>query len=98
MHYLDSSSLKLLNYYELDRIGEAYFEIDKLKHYISNHNEIPKIHKTYSKNFIKIYNKLLKLKTEPKKKDIIILEGELKNIHFISKKEWLQIKISELIK
>lgn len=97
MHYLDSSLLRLLNFYELNTIEEAYFEIDKMKHYISNHNEIPKIHKTYSKNFIKFYSKLLKLKTEPKKKDIIVLEAELKKLSYISRKDWVQNKISELI-
>lgn len=96
MHYLDSSSLKLVNYYELNNIEEAYFEIDKLKHYLSNHNEIPKVHKRYNKNFIKIYNKLLKIKMDPKKKDIIVIEGELKNLSFISRREWLQSKISDL--
>ncbi|MBS1517317.1 MAG: hypothetical protein JSS91_04450 [Bacteroidetes bacterium] len=98
LHYLDSAMMRMTNFYELDQIEEAYFEIDKLRHYVRNHKEIPKIHRQYNLNFAKIYNNLLKLKTDYNKKNLISLEDDLVKSVFISKKNWLTEKLGEFKK
>jgi hypothetical protein len=95
--YMDSSTLKLCCYYELGMYEEAYLELDKLKHYIRNHKEIPKVHYSFNAVFIQIYHKLLKIVTEPhKEKDIGYLEKELYSLGVVTKKEWLLEKILEI--
>jgi len=98
MHYLDASVAKLISYYELDMEEEAFLEIDKLIHYVKSHREISKIHKIYNKNFIKIYSKLLKIKFNPSKKEIVNLEGEFKELKFVTKRDWIREKIKLLKK
>lgn len=96
IHYLDVSTLKLCNYYELGLYEESYSEIDKFKHYIRNHNEMPKVHKTYASNFLKIYSMLLKAKTEPKYGDIDLIRKQIKSISFMNKAGWAMKKLLEL--
>ncbi len=96
--YLDSSTLKLNNYYELKMYEEAFLELDKLGHYLRNHKEIPKDHKEYSSNFMNFYRKLLNFKVNPAgRKDPGLLEKEFNEIKFISRKEWMRAKIAELV-
>jgi hypothetical protein len=96
LHYFDTSLLRLCNYYELDMIEEAYSEIDKFRHYIRSHNEIPKIHKLNNSNFIKIYLLLLKAKSDPAYNESGVLKNELKSFANVSKRPWLNKKIAEL--
>ena len=96
LHYFDSSMLKLCNYYELDMIEEAYSEIDKFKHYIRSHNEIPKVHKNNSLNFTRFYPLLLKAKTNPDFDEVGALKSKLKSYPSILKRPWLNTKILEL--
>ncbi|HMS33797.1 MAG TPA: hypothetical protein PKC91_06900 [Ignavibacteria bacterium] len=94
--YLDSSTLKLCSYYQLERYEDAFLELDKLKHYIRNHNEIPLVHKQPTMNFLKIYQKLLNIILQPEKNDIGYLEKEIHTFNQLSKKDWILEKISEL--
>ena len=96
LHYMDTSIMKLMCQYELEMIEESYFEIDKLKHYLRNHKEIPRIHKAHVTNFIRIYNSLLKYLSKPECYDSKILLKEINNIEIVSKKEWLIEKITDL--
>lgn len=96
LHYTDASVLKLCAYYELGKIEEAFFEIDKFRHYIRNHIEIPKVHLEYNLNFINIFQKLLKVKIEPGNKNIDLIEIQLSKLKLVSRKLWLTGKISEL--
>ncbi len=96
LQYIDSSVLKLCCYFELGLYEEAFLELDKLRHYIRNHNEIPKIHKVYTANFIRIYNKLLRMITDSVKKEIDFLDDEINKNRFVLKRDWLVEKISEL--
>ena len=95
--YLDSSILKLCCYYQMEHFEEAFLEIDKVRHYIRNHNEIPKVHKEPNLNFVRIYQSLLKIYSSPDKTEIGFLEKEVCSIQSVIKKEWLLEKISELI-
>ncbi|MBK8554162.1 MAG: hypothetical protein IPL53_25195 [Ignavibacteria bacterium] len=94
--YIDSSSLRLCNYYELKKYEEAFLELDRLKHYIRNHNEIPKVHKITIENFIRTYMKLLRIQTDPAKEELGFLGKEVKSLKMISKREWLLEKIGEI--
>ncbi|HMQ70304.1 MAG TPA: hypothetical protein PKA90_15040 [Ignavibacteria bacterium] len=94
--YIDTSLLKLCNYYELKEFEKAFLEIDKLKHYFSNNKSIPKVHIISNWNFLKIYRGLLKINLSPERSDIGYLEKELNKIKIITKRWWLRKKIGEL--
>lgn len=96
IHYSDSAILKLCNYYETKKYEEAYFEMDKFRHFIRNHNEMPKIHKEYALNFLKIYKMLIKIKTGVDNKDIYEIEETMNKLKLISRAPWLKDKINEL--
>ncbi len=95
LHYCDCSVLKLCSYYETEMLDEAYSEIDKLRHYLKNHSEIPKIHKEYFVNFVRIYQRLLNSKSKFRKQgnDLMPL---MENSKHISSRLWLEEKILEL--
>lgn len=97
LQYTDSSILKLCCYYELEKYEEAFLELDKLKHYIRNHKEIPEIHLDHISNFIVCYQKLIKIFTQPDKKEIGYLEKEINKSKLISKREWLLDKIGRIV-
>lgn len=94
--YNDSSILKLCCYYELGMFEDAYLELDKLKHYLRNHKEIPKVHYLVISNFIQVYQKLLRCITKAEKNDLGYLKKEyIENIQ-VTKSEWLVAKIEEI--
>ncbi|HMQ69433.1 MAG TPA: hypothetical protein PKA90_10655 [Ignavibacteria bacterium] len=98
LSYTDSSVLKLCCYYELGLFEDAFLELDKLKHYLRNHKEIPKVHSLVHNNFIQVYQKLLRCITKADKKDIGYLKKEyIENIQ-VTKSEWLLEKIEEINK
>jgi hypothetical protein len=43
LHYLDTLTLRIRSYCELDRTDEAYLEIERLKQYVNYHKEIPEV-------------------------------------------------------
>ncbi len=98
IHYSDSAILKLCNFYETKKYEEAFFEMDKFRHYISNHEEMPKIHREYALNFLKIYKMLIKIKTGVDKKDFFQVENTMNKMKLISRASWLSEKIKELKK
>jgi hypothetical protein len=93
LHYLDASVLKLCCYYEFSRIEDSFYEVDKFKHYIRNHKEIPEIHKVPNRNFISIYQKIINNKSGVKDADLGFLEKEILSLKFISKGNWLLEKV-----
>ena len=94
--YLDSSVFKLCCYYELGKFEEAFLEIDKIRHYLRNHKEIPDVHKEPGMHFVRIYQKLLKVNAMPEKTETGYLEKEVLRLMSISRKDWLVEKIAEL--
>lgn len=96
LQYSDSSILKLCTFYETGKYEEAFFEIDKFKHYIRNHNEIQNIHKEYFNNFLKIFQMLIKIKTGVNKKEILLVKNLMEKFKLISRESWLNEKIEEL--
>lgn len=93
LHYTDASVLKLCCYYEFNRIDDAMYELDKFRHYLKNHREIPEIHIVPNVNFIKVYQKLVNNKAKRKEIDLGFLKKEIVGLKFISKGEWLLEKI-----
>lgn len=96
VHYLDTSLGKLTTYYELEMYEEAFSEIDKLKHYIGNHPEIHKAHKHNNLNFIRIFVKLLKAKTDPDRNNVRLLSKDVDSMAGVAKRAWLRQKIKEI--
>lgn len=96
MYYCDASILKLCTYYETEKYEEAFSEMDKLKHYLRNHTEVPEIQMEYFLNFLRIYHLLIKIKTGVNKKDLFELETQMKKKKLRSRENWLEEKISEL--
>jgi len=94
--YLDSSVFKLCCYYELGKFEEAFLEIDKIRHYLRNHKEIPVVHKEPGLHFVRIYQKLLKANSMPEKTEAGYLEKEVMRLMSVSRKDWLVEKIAEL--
>jgi hypothetical protein len=95
--YIDSSLIRLCNHYELKNYEEAFLELDRLKHYLRNHKEIPKVHLTTNGNFVRIYQKLLRYITDPEKNEIGYFEKDVRTMEMVAKKDWLLEKISELV-
>lgn len=98
LHYLDVSLIKLCCYYELGQYEDAYTLLDRTSHYMRNHKEIPRAHKVNFTAFIKFLHLLLNAATDPKKKDQAFLFTELNKYKMISRRDWLNEKISELNK
>ncbi len=96
LQYTDSSMLKLCCHYELGDYEDAFRELDKLKHYLRNHKEIPDIHKVTITNFTNAFQKLIRIFTQPEKKEIIFLEKEITETKIVAKREWLMEKISQM--
>lgn len=94
--YLDISLFKLCNYFELKKYEEAILEIDKQKHYIKNHNEIPESRIAQNSNFMNTLKKLIKMKSEPGLSDTGLMNRELNGLKLVARKIWLQEKIDEL--
>lgn len=96
LHYCDSSILKLCTYYEIEKYEEAFFEIDKFRHFLRNHKEIPVIHKEYTQNFLKIYQILLKIKTGTGNDELYTAKNLMNKKKPVSRENWLSEKINEL--
>jgi hypothetical protein len=96
LHYFDTSVTRLCCYYEIGNSEDAFSEIDKLKHYIRGHSEVPKLHKIYASNFTKLYGKLLKSRLDPDFEDFEQLNDELRRNSQVSKRKWVLKKITEL--
>ncbi|HMS33794.1 MAG TPA: hypothetical protein PKC91_06885 [Ignavibacteria bacterium] len=94
--YIDSSLIRLCNHYELENYEEAYFELDRLKHYLRNHKEIPAVHRITIANFVKTYQKLLKYVTNPANDESGFILNEIESMKLVGKKDWLIKKIIEL--
>ncbi len=98
IHYLDISTIRLVCYFELEMIEEAYAEMDKFRHYLRNHKEVPKIHKMYATNFLKFYSLLLKARADLAEIDYEMLDKELRSTPYVNRASWLRKKLREYSK
>lgn len=98
-HHLDSMVYRLASFYELKNYEEAYFEVDRAKHYLmNNRSKISEIRKKYFKVFIDKVLKLLNYYANPFNKDpeIILFEIENNESNFMMK-DWVTDKAKELL-
>jgi hypothetical protein len=62
IHYLDTTSMKLRSFFELQRYGDVVEEIKKLGKYLKNHKEIPETMHKYHISIMKDIMLLLRFK------------------------------------
>ena len=95
-YHLDSKSLLLKTYYELDAT-EAFFSlVDAFKVYIKRNKQIPAHQKTNYNNLIKFVTRLYKWKLNPKKKLSDIAE-EMDRTKPLADVIWLRKKIEDAL-
>ena len=90
-------NLTLKLYYELGWLTEAFDLVDSNRHFLSHDKVLPEHSKKMSINFLKFYNKLLKLKSNGKPLGIRNLKAELMRANNLYERDWLQEKLNELI-
>jgi len=99
LHNLDSMRYKLACFFELKRFEEAYFEIDRSKHYLKyNRSRLPEFHRMYFKKFLDKVLKILNYIANPFNKDpeMILFEIESDESNYLMK-DWVSRKARELI-
>lgn len=97
IYLLDASRIKLRIMYETLKFEEAFLEIDRIKHFIRNSTKkIPVSVRNYSKEFLDIYNILLKLKLNPYQKDIGFFSKSVSKSSTLINKDWFVEMIKEL--
>lgn len=97
MHYFDLSMYRLIIYYELKRYEEAYYEIDRIKHFMKNRNDIPEVTLKPFRKFINLFQKLLNFRSNPndKKYDNLMFELKKHDGTYVMK-SWLTEKVIAL--
>lgn len=94
---LDVKHLTMQIYYELCSYDLALSTLDAYKHFIDSNKKIPEFAKILYRNFIKFYQKLLRIKYGISKEDPSFVKGEIDNSIQIVSKKWLMEKADELI-
>lgn len=80
MHHLDSMRYRLACLYETGEYEEAYYEIDRAKHFLKyNKNSLPEIQVTYQKKFLDRVLKLLNYHANPYNKDPEMILHSIEN-------------------
>jgi len=90
-------NLTLTLYYELGSFIEAFDLVDSNRHFLSHDKVLPEISKKMSMNFLKFYNKLLKLKSNGKPKGGENLKDELTRANNLYERDWLLEKLDEIL-
>lgn len=93
---VDVKILMLKIYYELNLEDPALYLIDTFKHYASDSKEIAEETRISIKNFVKCYNKLLKLKINPDTYETKSLINEIKKEKYLFHREWLIEKLKAI--
>ncbi len=94
-YHLDSKSLLLKTYFELEETEALFSLIEAFKVYIKRNSLIPPYQKTIYSNLIKFVSKLYKWKLNPNK-NIDVLLTEIENTKQIADILWLRKKIEEV--
>jgi hypothetical protein len=97
LYILDASNNKLRVFYELLQFDEAFLEMDRIKHYIKNNpRKISSAVKRYNLEFLDKYNKLLKFRLSPDKKEIGFFLKSVNESATLVAKNWFIEKINEM--
>jgi hypothetical protein len=97
LYILDASNNKLRVFYELLNFEEAFLEIDRIKHYIKNNpRKIASSVKKYNMEFLDKYNKLLRLRLSPDRRELGFFHKNVRESATLVTKNWFIEKIGEL--
>ncbi len=92
---LNSKSLLLATYYEIDEIEPLYSLTESFRTYLNRHKEIPSQRKVFYLNLIKFTKRLTKVLPSDKQA-ISKLKTEIESNNLIAMRNWLKDKINEL--
>lgn len=92
----DVRIIMLKVYYELKLYDEAYSLLDAVRHYLRTSKEVTKDYRTWDYNFVRFYERILKLSDNPDPDSIELTREEIKNENYVESKNWLLRKLSEL--
>jgi hypothetical protein len=94
---LDASRIRLRIYYEKSYFEEAFLELDRIKHYIKNNTKkIALSVRNYSKEFLNMYNTILKVRLNPDKREIDFLLKNVQQSPNLAVRDWFIEKIKEM--
>lgn len=90
-------NLTLMIYYELGLLDLAYSHSDSYRHFLKSIiNSFAKARYERQNNFLKFFNRLIKLREKPDKKETDEFAYDIKKTTNVVEKEWLASKIKEL--
>lgn len=95
---IDSKTLQMLLFYEMDSLDALQSALDAFRHFISNNKLIPENRKPIFLNFYRYTNKLLSCRFNGSKSNIEFLKISLQKESMVVNKEWLIQKYDELIR
>ena len=95
---IDVKNLLLLTYYELELFDQAEYLIDTYKHYVKHTKDYSQSFLRQYKNFIDIYNSLLKIRSAVKTKNADLLLKKAEDTDVLPFRAWFIKKIKELQK
>ncbi len=93
----DVDTMYLRTYYELGDTDGAFHALEAFKHFVNNNKNVFDDYKVMFVNFIKFYEKLLKIKPDADEKDLLFIKKEIKNENNIVIKNWLIKKVDALL-
>jgi hypothetical protein len=97
VYKIDIKNLMLRVYYELELFDQAFSLIDAFKHFLSDSDEFSDYFKTQHSNFLVLYNKLLKAKSNNNFKDVGFISKEIEKKENVASKGWLLEKAKEMM-
>ncbi len=95
---IDVKNLMLKIFYELNLYEQAVSMLDTYKHYIQTSEEVSEYIKSIHSNFVKIYSRLIKVKSTQDKKELDIVEIDAAKNENTASRKWLLEKLNELQK
>jgi hypothetical protein len=97
IYLLDASRIKLRIYYEKSHFEEGFMELDRIRHYIKNNSKkIALSVRKYSKEFLDMYNSMLKIRLNPDKKEIDFMLKNVQQSSGLVARDWFVEKIREM--
>lgn len=98
LYKTDIKNLMLKIYYELGLYDQAFSLIDAFRHFLHDTDEISRFYKFQHQNFLNIYNKLLKARSDGDISGIDFVLNEMNSLGLVTSKKWLMNKGNELLK
>lgn len=98
LYKIQVRNLKFKIYYELNLIEQAYSLVDSFKHFLTDNTEIHGLFKERALDFINIYIKLLKAKTDKSRLDFDEIKFKIDNMQGYELRPWLLEKVEEFNK